>query len=278
LPDRVDQQVAIFHLISTENAEPIYVHSKLVIADDTWFTIGSANLTRRSWTFDSEINAACLDVRLRRGGHVSARQLRIDLLAEHLQLKRVETPLLEHPRDAFNLVREVLAEKRPWMRTHLLKFDPKFTHYGPFPENFDPVLRDAVNLVVDTDGTETHFDLRLMDAFGVFEALGDAGSGLEFGGLGRLTFNIDVSALVRPAEEVLVRVQMREDGAPLGQQVTLGPWPATGPANAGLVRVGKTYVVQATALDATTLNTIGAAPVPAVQVTQFVTTIDLVFS
>ena len=46
----------------------------------------------------------------------------------------------------------------------------------------------------------------------------------------------------------------------------------------GLVRVGKTYVVQATALDATTLNSIGAALVPAVQVTQFLTIVDPVFS
>ena len=45
---------------------------------------------------------------MRRGGHVSARQLRVDLLAEHLQLRPVETPLIDDPRDAFRIVREVL--------------------------------------------------------------------------------------------------------------------------------------------------------------------------
>jgi hypothetical protein len=160
----VVDQVAMFHIVSRENLDPIYVHSKLVIADDTWFTIGSANLTRRSWTFDSEINVACIDTRLRRGGHQSARQLRVDLLAEHLELFPVETPLLDDPRAAFQLVKDVLDDKRSWMRTHLRKVELDFTHYGPFPPDFDPILRDAVNLVVDTDGVEQHFGSRSTSA------------------------------------------------------------------------------------------------------------------
>ena len=54
----------------------------------------------------------------------------------------------------------MLAGKRSWMRTHLLNVDLKFTHYGPFPDDFDPVLREAVDLLADTDGAETHFDPR----------------------------------------------------------------------------------------------------------------------
>jgi phosphatidylserine/phosphatidylglycerophosphate/cardiolipin synthase-like enzyme len=277
LPGNVAARVALFHLASRENLDPIYVHSKMVIADDTWFTIGSANLTRRSWTFDSEINAACVDVRMRRGGHLSARQLRVDLLAEHLQLQPVETPLIEDPRDAFRLVKEVLAGKRPWMRTHLLKVDLKFTHYGPFPDDFDPILRDAIDLVADTDGTETHFDLGLIDAAGLFNALKDATGGLRYGGLGRLRFTFDVSGLGMPPADVIVRVEMREAAAPPAQQVTMGPWPATGPVDAGLLQIGRDYVVRATALAAATSAPIGTAPELTVHTTDFLTAVDLSF-
>ena len=278
--DNVEKQVAMFHLASAQDQEPIYVHSKLVIADDTWFTIGSANVTRRSWTFDSEINAACIDVRLRRGGHVSARQLRVDLLAEHLQLKPVEKPLVENPRDAFMLVREILDNKRPWMETHLMKVDLKFTHYGELPRHFDPVLTDLLNLVIDTDGTQTHFDLSILDAYKLIQLLrGSAPPTPEFplGQVGRYTFTFDVNGLGRPANEVSVVVNMREQGAPDGESVTLGPWPATDPVDAGLIRIGTTYAVLPTAVETATLNVIATRPEIIVNATEFVTTVNLVF-
>jgi hypothetical protein len=278
LANNLEARVAMFHIASRENLDPIYVHSKLVIADDTWFTIGSANLTRRSWTFDSEINAACVDTRIRRGGHRSARELRIDLLAEHLQLLPVERPLLEDPRDAFRMVKDVLGGKRPWMRTHLLKVDPKFTHYGPFPEDFDPFLLDAVNLAVDTDGSETQFDVGLIDAWGVWRAVSDDSGGLRYGGLGRLRFTFDVSAIPRPADQVVVRVEMRDSAAPPSQRVTLGPWPAASSVEAGLLHIGKSYSVHAVALDASTSAQLGTwEPGTALTPTDFVTTVNVSF-
>jgi phosphatidylserine/phosphatidylglycerophosphate/cardiolipin synthase-like enzyme len=276
-PDSVTGQVAMFHLASRENLDPIYIHSKLVIADDTWFTIGSANLTRRSWTFDSEINVAVIDERVRRGGHVSARQLRVDLLAEHLQLLPVETPLVEEARDAFRLVKEVLAGKRKWMRTHLMPVDLRFTHYGPFPDDFDPVLADAVGLLADTDGVETHFDLGLIDLGGFIMAIRDTGSGLRYGDLGRLHFTFDVAALGVPPAQVRVRVEMRDAEWPPSQRVTMGPWPADAPIDAGLLLVGHGYVIAATALAALTNAPIGTAPVVTIQTSTFVTTVALVF-
>lgn len=38
----------------------VYIHSKLMIVDDRFFTVGSANLTNRSMTIDSEINVSLL--------------------------------------------------------------------------------------------------------------------------------------------------------------------------------------------------------------------------
>jgi phosphatidylserine/phosphatidylglycerophosphate/cardiolipin synthase-like enzyme len=71
-PDRV----GIYDL---ENAAgvPIYVHAKVCIVDDEWFTCGSDNFNRRSWTNDSELTCAVLDSEV-------ARPLRADLWSEHL--------------------------------------------------------------------------------------------------------------------------------------------------------------------------------------------------
>jgi phosphatidylserine/phosphatidylglycerophosphate/cardiolipin synthase-like enzyme len=277
LPNNVEARLAMFHIVSRETFDPIYVHSKLVIADDTWFTIGSANLSRRSWTFDSEINAACIDKRVRRGGHVSARELRIDLLAEHLQLQPVERPLIDDPRDAFRMVKEVLADKRQWMRTHLLKVDLNFTHYGPFPDDFDPFMLDAANLIADTDGVQTQFELRLIDAVGFFEALRDGTSGLRYGGVGRLRFVFDVSAIGANPSTVSVRVKIGDLLLPESQHATMGPFPADTEAEAGVLRIGRDYAVRATAFNASTSAFIKAAPDQLVHPTEFVTTVSIVF-
>ncbi len=57
----------------------IYVHAKLAIIDDTWVTVGSANLNNRGMCDDSEMNVALIQPEL-------ARRLRIFLMAEHLGL------------------------------------------------------------------------------------------------------------------------------------------------------------------------------------------------
>ncbi|MCA1667723.1 MAG: phospholipase D-like domain-containing protein [Thermomicrobia bacterium] len=62
---------------------PVYVHAKVAIIDDAWLTIGSANLNERGFFTDSEINAVIADATI-------ARNLRIDLWAEHLALPREE--------------------------------------------------------------------------------------------------------------------------------------------------------------------------------------------
>ena len=55
-PDRV----GVFDLENTAGT-PIYVHAKICIVDDIWFTCGSDNFNRRSWTTDSELTCAVVD-------------------------------------------------------------------------------------------------------------------------------------------------------------------------------------------------------------------------
>ncbi len=55
---------------------PVYVHAKVAVVDDTWWTAGSANLNSRGMHSDAEMNVAVLDA-------ASARELRTGLWTEH---------------------------------------------------------------------------------------------------------------------------------------------------------------------------------------------------
>ncbi|MBX7184670.1 MAG: phosphatidylserine/phosphatidylglycerophosphate/cardiolipin synthase family protein [Vicinamibacteria bacterium] len=57
--------------------QPVHVHSKLMIVDDVWATVGSCNLHRYSMDGNSELNVAFTDA-------MAVRSLRCELLAEHL--------------------------------------------------------------------------------------------------------------------------------------------------------------------------------------------------
>ncbi|HEX2856611.1 MAG TPA: phospholipase D-like domain-containing protein [Propionibacteriaceae bacterium] len=71
-PDRV----AVYGLENHQGV-PVYVHAKVCLLDDTWAATGSDNLSRRSWTHDSELTAVVL-------GEAYTRDLRLTLAAEHL--------------------------------------------------------------------------------------------------------------------------------------------------------------------------------------------------
>ena len=64
----------------------IYVHAKLMIVDDVFVGIGSANLNRRGHFHDGEMNAFCVPQHLRRDAKNPARELRCRLWAEHFGL------------------------------------------------------------------------------------------------------------------------------------------------------------------------------------------------
>jgi phosphatidylserine/phosphatidylglycerophosphate/cardiolipin synthase-like enzyme len=87
------------HIFDLENhsGTPVYVHAKVCVIDDVWSSVGSDNFNRRSWTHDSELSCAVLDdTRDERspsdlggtgdGARVFARDLRLQLMREHLDL------------------------------------------------------------------------------------------------------------------------------------------------------------------------------------------------
>jgi phosphatidylserine/phosphatidylglycerophosphate/cardiolipin synthase-like enzyme len=55
------------------------MHAKVLIVDDVWLTVGSANINERGFKYEAEINAAILNRK-------TARDLRVRLMAEHLKI------------------------------------------------------------------------------------------------------------------------------------------------------------------------------------------------
>jgi Phospholipase D Active site motif len=62
----------------------IYVHSKIMVVDDLFVSIGSANLNRRGFFFDGEINAFAIPERLAAAEDNPARALRVACWAQYL--------------------------------------------------------------------------------------------------------------------------------------------------------------------------------------------------
>ena len=79
----------------------IYVHSKIMLVDDAWATIGSCNLHAHSLTGHSEMNAAIWDPEV-------VRALRCELFSEHLGRDTADID----DRAALRLFREIASENR----------------------------------------------------------------------------------------------------------------------------------------------------------------------
>ena len=84
----------------------IYVHSKVMIVDDVFASIGSANLNRRGLYHDGEINVFVIPQQLKAASDNPPRALRTALWAEHLGLPPSFGPaLLADPIAGFELFR-----------------------------------------------------------------------------------------------------------------------------------------------------------------------------
>lgn len=136
-------RVAIYSL---ENAAgtPIYVHAKICVIDDTWACVGSDNANRRSWTHDSELSCAVLDIGAD-GSSSWARSVRLELAREHLG-DNASIEDLNHPVRTFEVFRKTAADLDSWhsaggdgprppgyLRTYTQNALPRWTHLWAFP-------------------------------------------------------------------------------------------------------------------------------------------------
>ncbi|WP_245177360.1 phospholipase D family protein [Geodermatophilus sp. DF01-2] len=166
------------HLFDLENAagRPVYVHAKVVVIDDVWAAVGSANLNRRSWTHDSELTAAVLDEQLDGrepvdpgglgdGARTFARQLRLALTREHLgRIDGDDADLLD-PDSAVETMRRSADRLDAWHATGCvgsrpvgqLRSHPGRPGGGTWRRR---LVRPAYDLVYDPDGRPWRIRLR----------------------------------------------------------------------------------------------------------------------
>jgi phosphatidylserine/phosphatidylglycerophosphate/cardiolipin synthase-like enzyme len=84
----------------------IFVHSKIMMVDDLFVSIGSANMNRRGFFHDGEANAFAIPQDLRGAADNPARDLRTRLWAEHLGLApEMGAALLSDPMAGFEFFR-----------------------------------------------------------------------------------------------------------------------------------------------------------------------------
>jgi phospholipase D1/2 len=73
----------------SEGGTDIYVHAKVMIVDDRFLRVGSANMNNRSMGLDSECDLT-IDGSAREDARLKIADLRTDLMAEHLGVEREE--------------------------------------------------------------------------------------------------------------------------------------------------------------------------------------------
>ncbi|MET3206284.1 UNVERIFIED_ORG: phosphatidylserine/phosphatidylglycerophosphate/cardiolipin synthase-like enzyme [Arthrobacter sp. UYEF13] len=157
-------RIGVFDL-ENKAGTPIYVHAKICIIDDTWFTCGSDNFNRRSWTTDSELTCAVLDTTAdgqdasADTGHDGYRPLaqgfRLQLWAEHLGLDQND-PRLHDPASALKLWKTTAEALDHWHDTGRRSPRPTGQVRHHTPEPVPPLQRiwaDPLSrFVVDPDG------------------------------------------------------------------------------------------------------------------------------
>lgn len=124
LRDAAPDRVGVYD-VENHSSVPVYVHSKVCVVDDVWATVGSDNFNRRSWTHDSELTAAVIDherdlrapedpAGLGDGARAFARDLRLTLLAEHLDRSGDDISDLLDPEACFAAVQASAKKLSDW--------------------------------------------------------------------------------------------------------------------------------------------------------------------
>jgi len=108
---------------------PIYMHSKLMICDDEFVAVGSANIGRRSMTCDSELQLGIVDEQGR-----FAREFRKRLWSEHL-----EEPCPDDFTGAFELFRDKMESDTERLRRYRFRLSgtPPAQHGNFLSELFE---------------------------------------------------------------------------------------------------------------------------------------------
>lgn len=139
--------LGIYYTAATDaegREQATYIHSKLLLIDDRFVTVGSANATNRSLGFDSELNLSWEATTWRQRALARAiRSVRVSLLAEHLGLSGpLAWPLLRRSRGLVEVLNRLADSGQFRLRHHPLRtvFDESqwLRRWKPKAPLFDP--------------------------------------------------------------------------------------------------------------------------------------------
>jgi hypothetical protein len=124
-----------------------YIHSKVMVVDDRFLTLGSANTTNRSMGLDSELNLSWEAERPGDATEHAIRRVRVSLMTEHTGLKRLsELRQLARVRGLVPYLDGVATAKSHRLRLHPLEtvFDQRPLLKPLEPEEFSIDPEDSV--------------------------------------------------------------------------------------------------------------------------------------
>lgn len=146
----------------------IYVHAKMMIVDDVFLGIGSANVNRRGLFHDGEINVFSLPEKLKTSSDNPVASLRCRLWAEMMDLPaRMAAPLLRDPLEASRLL-----ERSPLLGNRHVPYDARPANFSYTASTGDGIVKDILSI----SGLAALAALNPRD---VFDALSDPSSGTE---------------------------------------------------------------------------------------------------
>lgn len=178
----------------------IYVHSKHMIVDDVWMTVGSSNINYRGMTYDWEFDVGIIGRRLYEGGTSTVRNQRIEICRLLLGLPKAYSASLRDPYAVFRMLKAIEGQgSTPTYRLHPLppmveKLDPGYVKEVAGDETFNDGVDFAVNLdmnspafsflrctVLDGDGRDSTGEIMrpILDISGIRNPL-DAYANVSF--------------------------------------------------------------------------------------------------
>lgn len=171
-------RVAVYGL-ENHAGTPVYVHAKVCVIDDVWASVGSDNINLRSWTHDSELSCAVYDESpdlrpprdpggLGEGARAFARELRLDLMREHLDAQGAAgewaDDALCDPVTAFDAFAETAAALDAWHEggRHGPRPPGRLRRYVPpdLPAMSRVLATPLHHVLVDPDGRPLRLRLR----------------------------------------------------------------------------------------------------------------------
>ncbi len=158
--NNISDRIAIMTPMNHQGVN-VYCHSKHILIDDVWMTIGSANMSNRGLTYEGEINAASMGQKLYKGGTHVIREQRIELCRRLLGLPKAYRSALHDPFAMFRLLKQIEKQgDSVSLNVYPLKPMVKRLDTTFVAEHFpgDEAYNHLINFVTDVDVNDPSFN------------------------------------------------------------------------------------------------------------------------